>query len=121
MYFLADPAPDSPHRPSFRTSPAGLVAQVLPAVRSRKKDMQFADSRFNALRIVPSRGPWHMTWGGALSAMEADFPKEELAVRAVEHSEVVREQRSAPRRESTSHTHTASFPSPRTLACTPSV
>ena len=33
MSFLVNPVPGSPHRPSSRTSPIGLVAQVLPAVR----------------------------------------------------------------------------------------
>ena len=89
MSFLADPVPGSPHRPSSRTSPAGLP-RICPLYGPREKETLFADGRLNALAIclLEGLGLRHAVVG-VLSAMEAtDDPKEELAVRAVENSEV---------------------------------
>ena len=61
-----------------------------PLYGSRKQDASFADSRLNALKLCPleSLGVRHAVVG-ALSALKANDPEEEVVVHRSELSEVL--------------------------------
>ena len=114
MSFLADPISG--------LLPPVFVQNITPWVNSVRfyplygpcrQETQLADmasTRALALCLFEGIGVYDMRWSVALSAMDANDPSDELAVRVVEHSEVLHA------RASTSHAHTGASPSPRTFS-----
>ena len=113
--FVADSIPVLPtgHRPEHH--PPGESLRFCSLYGPRKEETPFADSRLNALAlcVLQGLGIRHAVVG-AWSAMEASDSKEELAARAVEHSELFHAE--SPRRIP----RAAASPFPWTLSCTPS-